>query len=75
MLTLDLNNALEQELNDLANQSGKTVAQLLKDVITEYLEDCHDAALGDAVMDARAKGDSITISFEEWERQLDNVEN
>jgi hypothetical protein len=32
MLTLELNNTLEQELHDLATQRGKPVSQLLTDV-------------------------------------------
>ena len=44
-------------------------------MITEYLEDIHDTALGDAAMDDLLAGKSHTISFEEWERQLDELEN
>lgn len=70
MLTLELNNALEQELHDLATQRGKPVSQLLKEMVAEYLEDIHDAA-----MDALARGESTTVSFEEVKRQLNELED
>lgn len=75
MLTLELNNTLEQELHDLATQRGKPVSQLLKEMVAEYLEDIHDAALGDAAMDALARGESTIVSFEEVKRQLNELED
>jgi predicted DNA-binding protein len=75
MLTLDLNNDTEQELKMLADGQGKAVNQLLKDLVLEYIEDAHDAALGDAAMDELARGEDTVISFEEWEHQLDGVGN
>jgi predicted DNA-binding protein len=75
MLTLDLNNDTEQELKMLADGQGKAVNQLLKDLVLEYIEDAHDATLGDAAMDELARGEDTVISFEEWEHQLDGVGN
>jgi predicted DNA-binding protein len=75
MLTLDLNNDIEQELKMLADGQGKPVNQLLKDLVLEYIEDAHDAALGDVAMDELARGEDTVISFEEWEHQLDGVGN
>jgi predicted DNA-binding protein len=73
MFTLELNKALEQELQDLAVQRGRPVSQLLKEMITEYLEDIHDAALGDAAMDELVRGESTTVSFDEVKRQLNEL--
>lgn len=73
MFTLELNKALEQELQDLAVQRGRPVSQLLKEMITEYLEDIHDVALGDAAMDELVRGESTTVSFDEVKRQLNEL--
>lgn len=73
MLTLELTSDIEQALKSLAHSQHKPLEQLLKDVIFDYLEDIHDAALGDAAMDDLMNGKSTTISFAEWERQLDDL--
>lgn len=56
MLVIDLDNTIELELNELAEQYNKSVPQFIKDLILEYLEDLHGAALGDAVMDDIVNG-------------------
>ena len=39
MITLDLNSEIEQELKERADGQGKPVAQLLKDLVLNYLEE------------------------------------
>ena len=68
MLTLELNTELESELQCLADVQGRPVSQLLKELVLQYLEDAHDAALGDAVMDKLKNGQTSTVSFEEVKR-------
>lgn len=73
MLSLALDNSIEQEFSQLAQQSGKPIEQFLKDVLLEYLEDIHDAALGDAAMERLKKGESFTVPFSEVKRQLNEL--
>ncbi|NOY48439.1 MAG: hypothetical protein GXO84_09675, partial [Chlorobi bacterium] len=56
MLSLCLDNTTEQELTQLAQHKGKPIDQFLKDILLEYLEDVHDAALGDAAMEELEQG-------------------
>ena len=72
MLTLDLDNTIELELNELAGQYNKSVPQFIKDLILEYLEDLHDAALGDAAMDRLMRDESSTVPYSEVKRALLN---
>lgn len=75
MLTLDLNTDVEQELNAVAQQSGKAIEELVKEFILKSLEDIHDGALGDAAMERLVRGESSTLSFSEVKRRLDDVDD
>ena len=75
MLTLDLNTDVEQELNKFAKQSGKETEQLVKELVLEYLEDMSDNVLLEKAMEKLAKGDSSTITLQEWTEKLDNVDS
>jgi RHH-type rel operon transcriptional repressor/antitoxin RelB len=69
MLSLCLDNTTELELNQLAQHKGKPIDLFLKDIILEYLEDIHDAALGDAAMEELEQGKDTVISLDEWINQ------
>jgi len=69
MLSLALDNTTELELNQLAQHKGKPIDLFLKDIILEYLEDIHDAALGDAAMEELEQGKDTVISLDEWINQ------
>lgn len=69
MLTLNDAN-IEQELNQIAQQSGKPINELLKDVLLEYLEDLQDASLGNAVMDDILSGKESVYSSEQAKAML-----
>ena len=74
MLTISLDDAIEHELNQLAKQTGKPVSQFVIDLIIEYLEDIHDAALADAAMDRLMRGESSTVPYSEVKRMLNEME-
>jgi RHH-type transcriptional regulator, rel operon repressor / antitoxin RelB len=70
MLTINLSQEIETELNELATQRHTPVEQLVNDLILGYLEDLHDAALGDAAMDELMRGEDAIVSFDEVKQQL-----
>ena len=70
MLTINLSQEVETELHQLASQRHTPVEQLINEVIFGYLEDLHDAALGDAAMDELKRGENTVVSFDEVKRQL-----
>jgi predicted DNA-binding protein len=45
MITLNLGNELENKLQFLTQEQGKTLDQLLKEIVFNYLENSHDAAM------------------------------
>ncbi|MDP3009424.1 MAG: DUF6290 family protein [Methylococcales bacterium] len=75
MLTLELNQTEEQEFLYLAEQQGKSINQLLKEIMQTYLEDVHDASLADAAMDDLISGKSTTVSFDEVKRQINALDD
>lgn len=70
MLTINLSQEIETELNELATQRHTPVEQLVNDLILGYLEDLHDAALGDAAMDELMRGEDTIVGFDEVKQQL-----
>jgi predicted DNA-binding protein len=75
MLTITLDDTLEQALNVLVNPTGKTINQYIKDLILEQIEDAEDAALGDAAMDRLMRGESTTVPYSEVKRRLHELDN
>ena len=61
MITLNLGNELEKKLQFLTQEQGKTLDQLLKEIVFNYLEDSHDAALADAAMDELMRGEDTLL--------------
>lgn len=75
MLSLSLDDKTEQEFAQLAQRSGKPTEQFLTDILLDYLEDIHDAALGDAAIDRLESGEDFTVPFSEAKRQLNGLVN
>jgi predicted DNA-binding protein len=75
MQSLTVDKVMEQELSQLAEHQGKSIQQLLKDILLEYIEDAHDAALGDAAMQELENGEDFTIPFSEVKRQMNELDN
>ena len=63
MLTVSFDDFVEQQINQVAVLTGKPASQLVIDLVLEYLEDAHDAALADAAMDRLISGESSTVPY------------
>ena len=75
MLTLNLNNELEQEFNTIAEQSGKSTQQVLKGLVLDYLEDCHDILNAEQTLKEIDAGTEKVFTLEEAKKELNALEN
>jgi RHH-type rel operon transcriptional repressor/antitoxin RelB len=66
MLAIRLPEDIEQRLNALAQETGRTKTTLAREAILEYIEDLEDYYLAEA----RARKNRKTISLVDVERQL-----
>ncbi|MEW5892273.1 MAG: DUF6290 family protein [Pseudomonadota bacterium] len=66
MLAIRLPESIEERLNALANETGRTKSALVREAILEYLDDLEDFYLAEA----RARLNRKTIPLEEVEREL-----
>jgi RHH-type rel operon transcriptional repressor/antitoxin RelB len=61
---------VEQRLDRLAAQTGRTKAYYLRELVTSGLEDLEDFYLASATMERVRKGEEQVFSLEEVERDL-----
>ena len=66
MLAIRLPDAIEERLNSLANETGRTKTALAREAILEYIDDLEDYYLAEA----RARLNRKTIPLAEVERKL-----
>ncbi len=66
MLAIRLPDAIEERLNHLALESGRTKTALAREAITEYIDDLEDYYLAEA----RARKNRKSIPLEDVERAL-----
>ena len=66
MLAIRLPDAIEQRLNSLAQETGRTKTALAREAIAEYIDDLEDYYLAEA----RARKNRKTIPLAEVERKL-----
>ncbi len=66
MLAIRLPDAIEDRLNLLAGETGRTKTALAREAIVEYIDDLEDFYLAEA----RARRNRKTISLDEVEREL-----
>lgn len=66
MLAIRLPNAIEERLNALASETGRTKTTLAREAIVEYIDDLEDYYLAEA----RARLNRKTIPLAEVEREL-----
>lgn len=74
-LQLELEDELADKFNELAKMEHIGTTQLIKNVLLEYLEDLNDVRLAEQAMADLESGKSSTITLEEWERQLDALDD
>jgi len=75
MITLDLEQTIEQELNDIAQTAGKNAGQVVTDIILSYLEDRHDALLAEQAIDELMAGEDNTITLNELKQRINALDN
>jgi len=66
MLAIRLPDTIEERLNTLANETGRTKTALAREAIVEYIDDLEDYYLAEA----RARLNRKTIPLAEVERKL-----
>ena len=66
MLAIRLPDAIEQRLDSLAQETGRTKTALAREAIAEYIDDLEDYYLAEA----RARKNRKTIPLAEVERKL-----
>ena len=66
---------LEQPFLEMANREHKSPTALLAQLITEALEDYHDARLAEQVIKDIESGKSKVISWKEAKAVLDDLDN
>jgi hypothetical protein len=74
MMTLNIDDDTAFLLRRLSEQEHVSPAQLIKNLLSDYLEDSADAAAADAALAELVSGKDDTISLAEWEQQLDALE-
>ncbi len=70
MLEIKLNEALEQRLHELAQQSGQTPEEFMTVAVAAYMEDREDYLEAVEALKEREAGDGRTYSTEEVRREL-----
>ncbi len=68
--SIRLDPAIEQRLDKLAAQTGRTKAYYLRELIANGLDDLEDYYLAAATMERVRKGDEPIYTLEEVERDL-----
>lgn len=72
-MILELSDETALSLNELAGTEHINPIQLVNRLIMEYIEDWRDAKAADIALAELENGDDTLVSFEEWERQLDEM--
>lgn len=68
--SIRLDPAIEQRLDKLAAQTGRTKAYYLRELVTNGLDDLEDYYLAAATMERVRKGEERVFTLEEAERDL-----
>jgi predicted DNA-binding protein len=70
MMTLQIDDDLAAMLTQLAEQEHTSPAQLIKNVLTEYLEDIHDARLAEQAIKEIERGEETLLNWEDVKKGL-----
>ena len=68
--SIRLNHEIEQRLDRLSAETGRTKAFYLRELIERGLEDLEDYYLGMEVLERLRKGEEHTVSLDEAEKEL-----
>ena len=75
MYTLNIANNVEQKLTKAAQHQGKTIDQVLNDLIFEYLDDLEDGYLAEAALQRIESGESTLVDWQDVKKQLHELGN
>lgn len=75
MITLDLEQAVEHEINDIAHATGKNTKQVLTDIILAYFDDRHDAMLAENAIYEIMRGEDGTLTLSELEKSINALDS
>ncbi len=75
MMTLNIDDDTADMLNQLSERQHISPSQLLKNLLTKYIEDLADATAADAALAKLANDKDCVISMAEWEQQLNALEH
>lgn len=75
MKTLSIPHEIEHKLNLAAQHQGKTIDQIVNDLIMEYLEDIEDARLAESALKRIEAGESELIDWETAKRELHGLDH
>lgn len=75
MMTLQIDDDLAAQLNELAELEHTSPAQLIKNVLLEYLEDVHDARLAEQAIKELERGEDTLLDWEDVKKGLYEVGN
>jgi len=70
MLGIRLEPELEDKLNNLAKETGRTKSYYVREAIKRFLEEREDYLLGVSVLERLERGEEKTMSFDEVEKYL-----
>lgn len=73
MITLDLDQTLEQEINAIALSTGKNSVQFLTEIIKSYLEDRYDVELAEQAIKEINSGEVKVLSLVEARKLYDEL--
>ena len=68
--SIRLDSAIEQRLDQLAAQTGRTKAYYLRELVTNGLDDLEDYYLASATMERVRKGEEKVYSAEQVRKEL-----
>lgn len=74
MMTLNIDDDTANLLRQLSEQEHVSPAQLIKNLLSDYLENLADVAAADAALAELSSGKDDTISLAEWEQQLNALD-
>lgn len=75
MMILELDDEIGQAIKNFAESEHKNVGQLVRDVLTDFLEDYYDTSAALAVMSRIENGEESVLTLDEVEHSLDAVDN
>ena len=75
MLNVRVGSELEDRLNNLAKETGRTKTYYVKEALEKYINDAEDIYLAESRLEDIAMGKSETYTLQQAKEQLDESSN